>query len=265
MNIFKQELKMMLRSLIAYTIGMVAMFYFFLFFFDSFSSNTRVLDELLSNFPTEFRAAFGFSDVKMSELSGYLSFLYGYIVLIGAIFGMKLGISVLSEETRVKTADFLMSKPVKRYKIAAAKLAAILVCIALQNILMYSIAITGAMSKGDVKLTVTVFTLYNLSIFMVQLFFVGVGMFVSVLFRRIKAVMPITLAVVFMFYIIELINQSLLDEKLTYLTPFSYFKGAYIIEHSSYQLKYVVVDIAVFIILTLLGCLIYQRKDVHSV
>lgn len=265
MNIFKQELKMMFRSLISYTIGMLIMFYFFLFFFDSFSSNTRVLDELLSNFPKEFRAAFGFSDVKMSELSGYLSFLYGYIVLIGAIFGMKLGISVLSEETRVKTADFLISKPVKRYQIAAEKLAAVLVCIVLQNILMLAIAMPGALSKADDKLSAGVFTLFSLTILMVQLFFVGTGMFLSVLFRRIKAVMPITLAVVFMFYIIELINQSLLEEKLTYLTPFSYFKGAYIIEHSSYQLKYVAVDIAVFIIFTLLGCFIYQKKDVHSV
>ena len=90
-------------------------------------------------------------------------------------------------------------------------------------------------------------------------------MFTSVLFRKIKAVMPITLAVVFMFYIVELINQSLLEEKLTYLTPFSYFKGADIIANSSYEFKYVAVDIAVFIIFTLLGCLIYQKKDVHSV
>lgn len=265
MNIVKQEFKMTYKSLIYYTASMLAMVYIFLMFFETFSKDTAMLNELLSNFPQEFKAAFGFADVDLSKISGYLSFLFGYIVLFGAVYGMKLGISVLSEEARAKTADFLLSKPVKRLRVAAAKLSAVFVCIILQNILLYALILPVAMSKANGDLDIKIFTLMSFSVFLVQIFFVGIGMFISVLMRKIKSVMPVTLAVVFMFFIIELINQSLLEEKLTYLTPFSYFKGSDIISRIGYDPKYLAIDIAIFVIFTFLSFIIYKKKDVRAV
>lgn len=264
MNIVRQEFRMAYKSLIYYTVGMLAIVYIFLAYFETFSKDTAMLNELLSNFPPEFKAAFGFADVDLSKISGYISFIFGYVVLFGAVYGMKLGISVLSEETRAKTADFLISKPVKRLRIASAKLAAIFVCLILQNILLYALILPAAVSAAKGDLDVKIFTLISFSVFLVQVFFVGIGLFISVLMRKIKSVMPVTLAVVFMFFIIELINQSLLEEKLTYLTPFSYFKGSDIISRAGYDPGYLAIDIAVFALFTFLSLAIYRKKDIRA-
>jgi ABC-2 type transport system permease protein len=123
----------------------------------------------------------------------------------------------------------------------------------------------AARSAAKGSLNLKIFTLISFSVFLVQVFFVGIGLFISVLMRKIKSVMPVTLAVVFAFFIIELINQSLLDEKLTYFTPFSYFKGSDIISRTGYDPKYLAIDLAVFAVLTVLSLAIYRKKDIRAV
>lgn len=265
MNIVKLEIKMAMRSLISYTISIIAVFSIFLFFFDSFKEGAELMDTLLKNFPPEFKAAFGFSDVNLSEFNGYMSFLFSYVVLIGAVYAMKLGVSVLSEEERVKTSDFLISKPVKRYQIVNAKFASVMILIVLQNIV--SILVMWILSSSFIQeeFSAVVFFLMSGSMFLVQLFFIGVGLLLSVVLRKLKNVMPITLGVVFVFFIIELVNQSLMDAKIAYLTPFAYYKGSYIIANHAYPLKYVVVNLLVFFVLTACSYVVYHKKDVHSV
>ncbi|MCK8058682.1 MULTISPECIES: ABC transporter permease subunit [unclassified Fusibacter] len=265
MNMIRQELKMSVKTMIGYSLSIIVVFTVFLFFFDTFKTGAILMNTLLKNFPPEFKVAFGFSDVDLAQFSGYMSFLYSYIVLIGAVFGMKLGVSVLSEEARVKTSDFLLSKPVKRMQIVHMKLLSVLILIVSQNIITFLCTLAAAVIIIDEGFSFIVFTLMSLSVLLVQLFFVGVGLFISVIISKIKNVTPITLGVVFMFFIIELVNQSLLDSKLTYLTPFSYFKGSYIISHQAYDMKYVYLDLLIFICFTAITYVIYQKKDVHAV
>jgi ABC-2 type transport system permease protein len=265
MNILKQELKMSFRSWLYFTAGMLATLVIFASFFNIFKSDAALLDQLLQNFPQEFKAAFGFADVSLAEIDGYFSFLISYIVLIGAIYGMKLSVSLLSEEYRAKTSDFLLSKPVRRVWIVTSKFLAVLICLAAQNILLFGIGIAAVnLVVGD-SIDMGVFALLSFSNFFVQLFFVGIGLALAALLQKIKSVMPITLGVVFFFFIIELINESLLEKPLTYLTPFSYFKGSAILSSHSYDPAYLLIDLAVFVVFTLLGYWIYQKRDVHSI
>jgi ABC-2 type transport system permease protein len=237
----------------------------FLSFFSVFRDGAQLMNDLLQNFPPEFKAAFGFADVDLSTINGYLAFLTSYLVLIGAVFAMKLGVGVLSEETRAKTADFLYSKPVKRHQIVSGKLISTLINLVLQNIVLYIITLSGILIIGFEGLDVGIYTYFIFSILLVQLFFVGIGSFIAVLLKKIKAVMPITLSIVFLFFIIELINQSILDKALTYFTPFSYFKGSSILTNSGYEINYLIVDLLVFIVFTLFAYLLNEKKDIHSV
>ena len=266
MNILLQELKMTYRTLIAYTISMIAIFCFFLVFFESFSKDTAVLEKLLSNFPKEFKAALGLSDVNMSELIGYLSFLFNYLVLIGSIFSLKLSISALSEEIRTKTADFLFSKPVTRTQLFISKLLAVICNITIQNLIIFpAFYLIIFIFLPDQDLNFKIFTLMCLSIFLVQLFFIGIGFIVAVSFKKIRSVMPMTLGIVFLYFILEFINQSISDKKLALLTPFAYFKGSDIIKLSAFQGKYIACVLLVFILGSLISLFIYHKKDIPSV
>ena len=263
MNRFWQELKMSYGSFLSYTLGLLILYIAFLSIFESFRENAAILEEVLSNFPPEFKAAFGFSDVDLSKLPGYLSFLFGYIVLIGAIYSMKLGLSLVSEETRSKTADFLLTKPVTRTSIITVKLLAILFFILLQNIIFYITAfLSTSLLLNDDAISIWLFTCMCLSILLVQLFFAGVGMLCGTVFKKIKSVMPVTLGVVFVFYILEMINASVMDPTLSYMTPFSYFKGSEILKYNSLPLQFVILDLLLAILFISSSYFIYNKRDV---
>ncbi len=265
MNVLRMELKRTFPSWLAYTVSLAAVLVIFMTFFLGFREDAALLDELLQNFPIEFRAAFGFAHVDLSQVNGYLSFLAGYIVLIGAVYGMKLGVSLLSEEPRRKTTDFLLSRPVRRDSIFAAKLGAALIgCLAQNLVLVLAGLVSVPLIIGEGG-DAFVLTLLLLSTLLVQLFFLGIGQVVAVSFQRIKQVMPIALGVVFFFFIAEMINESLLEKALTYLTPFAYFQGSAILTRRGYDPVYLLIDLAVFAAATLVAGYIYRTRDLHAV
>jgi ABC-2 type transport system permease protein len=259
-----QELKRSFRSWLYFTLGMAATIVLFGSFFNSLKADVQLMNRLLENFPPEFKAAFGFADVDLSKIEGYFSFVSSYIVLIGAVFGMKQGVQLLSEEGRRHTADFLLTRPVRRIQVFFSKFAAILINLITQNIVLYAVGIVMIRLAIGENLDLGIFALLSFSAFFVQLFFAGLGLATAALAQRIKSVMPITLGVVFFFFIIELVNESLRDVKLSYLTPFAYFKGSDILSARGYNTPFLLIDLAVFVLFTALACLIYQKKDFHA-
>ncbi len=256
---------MSFRSWLYFTLSMLAVLWIFAGFFNAFTDDAAILDQLLKNFPPEFKAAFGFADVNLSEIDGYFSFLIAYVVLIGAVYGMKLGVDRLSEEGRRMTSDFLLTRPVRRDRIVTGKLAAVLICLAAQNLLVFLSGYASIHMLIDEPMDMGLFALMILSILLVQLFFAGIGFLIAAIAQKIKSVTPIALGVVFFFFIIELVNESLLDKNLTYVTPFAYFKGSGIIENRAFDPVYTAIDLAVFAVCVILAYRIFQKKDIRSV
>lgn len=264
MIILRQEIKLNFRSWLYFTVSLLAVLLIFAAFFNVFQEDAAILDKVLSNFPAEFKAAFGFSDLNLSDINGYLCFLMSYVVLIGAVFGMKLGVQVPTEEFRAKTSDFLLTRPIRRGRVMAEKFAAILLLLIVQNILLYALGLAGLQAMIHDPIDIGIFTLLVLSSLLVQLFFVGIGLTLAAAINRIKSVMAITLGVVFFFFIIELLNESLLEKGLTYITPFAYYKGSSILAQNGFDASYVIINLCVFIIFSAVGFIIYQKRDVHA-
>lgn len=110
------------------------------------------------------------------------------------------------------------------------------------------------------------FIMINLTMLLIQLIFLAVGMFVSVFFQRIKSVLPISLGFVFGFYMIgAILSTGKNDEALRFLSPFQYFKVTYIIEHSSYEIPYLILSAAIILRCIVASYVIYVRKDIHAV
>lgn len=265
MNIYIQELKMSVKSMVYWTIGMVAVLILYMSMFPSLSKEAATMQRVLSSFPPEIIKALGISAFDLSSLMGYYGYLFTYILLIASIYAMKSGISVLSEEVRAKTADFLLVKPISRIAIVNAKLMSVLTNILIQNI-FYGIAAFIVLNIiSEQSFDKNILMVINFSILMVQLFFIALGLLLSVLMKRIKTVLPITLGVVFGFFVLFLLYQSLTDSGLAYFTPFAYFDAAYIIKAGSYKSGFVALDITLIVIFTVLSYLIYNKKDMPSV
>ncbi len=265
MNIYLQELRMSVRSALYWTIGLLLTLFLFMMMFPTISKEAGLMQQVLSKFPPELMKAFGLSTLDFSTILGFYGFLFIYILLIGSIYAMKSGFSVLSEEIRTKTSDFLVTKPVSRLAIVTAKMMNVLTYIVIQNIIYIAGAFFIAHVVSDQAFNQKVFLLINVSLMFVQLFFVALGLFLSVMIRRIKTVLPITLGVVFGFFVLQLLNQTLGDAKLSYLTPFAYYDVSKIIKTTSYEPTYLIFNWVVIIIFIALTYIVYHKKDMPSV
>ncbi len=265
MNIYRQETSSNLLSMLYWTIGMLSGLLFFMFMFPAVSKEASVISDIISQFPPEVVKALGLNTLDLSTVLGFYSYVFVFILLVGAVYAFKLGISALSEEIRAKTADFLLSKPVGRAKIVSAKTLSVVTLLVLQNLIYVPLAFFVTRLTTQQDFDINIFLLINLTLILIELFFAALGLLLSVIIKRIKNVLPIALGAVFAFWIIQMLNQTLADPTLAYLTPFAYFDLAGIIASGGYEIRYLVTNIIVIILFTALAYFIYQRQDMPSV
>lgn len=265
MNIYRQEMKMSLRSMISWSLGLLLVLLFFMFMFTAISQDAALITQMTSQFPPAVVRALGLSSLDLSTVLGFYGYVYLFILLTGSVYALKSGISALSEEVRAKTADFLVSKPITRTTIVTAKIMSVITLVVLQTVIYIGGAFIITQLITNQYFDEATFLMINLSLFLVELFFVGLGLLLSVIIKRIKTVLPIALGIVFVFWILQMLNQSLADPILAYLTPFAYFDIAKIIATGSYETVYLFCDAILIAFFTVLTYIIYQHKDMPSV
>jgi ABC-2 type transport system permease protein len=256
---------MSLKSAIHATIALISVMLVFMMTFPVIAKDAELMNQVFSKFPPEFAKAIGLSTFNLSEVLGFYVFSFSYILLIGSIYAMKFGISVLSEEVRAKTSDFLVVKPVSRNAIVTAKLMSVISNLFFIDIVFISSAFIAANFISDKPFDTGIFLLINISLVLVQLFFVSFGLFLSVVIKKIRTVLPITMGVVFGFFVLHLLNESLEEVKLAYLTPFDYFDVEYIIANAGYKTSFLLLDAVLITVFIGLTYLIYNKNDMPSV
>lgn len=259
MNIYRQELRMLAPSAIYWSLGMLLCLLLFMLIYPPVAADVQGLESVLANFPLELRKALGLSSLNLGRLQEFYAFIFLYILLIGAVFAMKSGLAVLSEEARSKTVDFLLSKPVSRSIILIAKFLAVCTALLLQSIvfILFSFMIVRLYGSFSQSL----FLLITFSLIQMQLFFSALGLFLAAKVRRIRSVLPLALGIVFGFFLIQVINQSVGEPGLVYITPFAYFDPASIIQNGGYQTTLVIINLSISAVLVTAGYMAYRKKD----
>jgi ABC-2 type transport system permease protein len=222
--------------------------------------------ELLGNYPESVRAMLGIDLDTITSILGFYAMIFSFIALCGAIQAMNFGIAILSKESRERTADFLLVKPISRSTIITAKLLAALTMILITNVIFCVVTTLMAnMVKVD-DFSTTLFFMINLSLFFIQLIFIAIGMFVSVFFQKIKNILPISLGIVFGFYMVgALLSVDKKSDVARFISPFKYFDIPYILEHESYEVLYLVLSTVIVFVSVLATYIIYNKKDIHAV
>lgn len=265
MNIFLHELRACRKSTIIWTISLVALTALFMSMFPTFSKDAEEFKKLLEEFPVELRKAIGLSVDSIATLLGFFSYAFLYLKLAGAIQAMNLGTSILSKETREKTADFLLTKPVTRVQVVTSKLLAAVVSLVVTNIVFVTLTLLIASIVAGDDFSKKALLLVSLTLFLIQLMFLAIGILVSVIFPRIKSVISVSLGTVFGFFMLGMISSTTEDTGLRYLTPFNYFDSAYITKNMAYETSFLIVETIFFISAVTCSYYLYVKKDVHSV
>ncbi len=266
MNIFQHEFKMHLRSVITWSVAVAVLILVYVSLFSSFAQDAELLNEMMANFPEQLLTAFGLNGVNLATVLGYFSFVFLFVQICLAIQAANYGFSLVSIEEREWTADFLLAKPVGRSQILTSKLLAALSGLTITNIVVW-ISSFGFINlfRGDRTYETNLLLLLLLSIVVFQLFFLSVGLVISLLVKRIRSVTPYSMALGFGMYVLSVFGDMLGESALEKITPFKHFDPNYIIQHGAYDVPLVLISVAVIVISLVGSYVLYTRRDIPAV
>jgi ABC-2 type transport system permease protein len=265
MNIFRQEFNMNLRSVITWSVAVATLILVFVSLFSSFAQNAALLNEMMANFPEELLAAFGMTGVDLTTILGFFSLAFLFVQICLAIQAANYGFSLVSIEEREWTADFLLAKPVGRTQILTSKLLAALSGLIITDIVVWIASfLCITLFKGDVTYEPSSLLLLLLSIVPFQLFFLAVGLVISLLVKRVRSVTPYAMALAFGMYVLSAFGDMLGEVALEKITPFKHFEPNYIIQHGAYDLPLVLISVSAIVISLLGSYVLYTRRDIPA-
>ena len=208
-----------------------------------------------------FTAAFGMNRLNFGTLTGFYAIECGNILGIGGAFYASLtAIGILAKEEKERTAEFLLTHPVRRVRILSEKLAAVFLQITGLNIISFLLAIGSVAAIGE-EIPWKELGLLHLAYFLLQLELAGICFGISAFLRRSGLGIGLGIATV-MYFLNIIANISEKAEFLKYITPFGYAEGADII--SSGRLDMGMLLVGLVFLLAGVGAAYwkYCRKDI---
>ena len=264
MNIYLQDLRSLRKSVLIWAASLSFVVVFYMALYPTFSKDSRLVAAVMSNLPQSAKDMMGISPETFTTMLGFYTFTLTYLILCGAVQAMNTGMGVLAKEASGKTADFLLTKPVSRANVLSAKLLAALTALAFTSIVVLAVALLMASSVSAQALDYALFLKLSLPLFFVQVIFAVLGFFIAAIAPKIKAVLPLSLSIVFLFFIIGLIQSALKYKDLRFLTPFKYFDLDYILVHASYEGIFAAFSMSIIAVSVTLSFLVYINKDISA-
>jgi ABC-2 type transport system permease protein len=264
MNIYKHELRTNFRSVLIWSGSIAALILLFMSIYPGFASDAALLEQMMSKFPRELLIAFGMTNMDWSSVLGYFGLVFLFCQICLAIQAANYGFSLVSIEENELTADFLLAKPVSRIQIMNSKFLAALTSLTITNIVVWiaSFLFINIFNNGKAYSTGALVMLL-LSILVFQLFFLTVGLIISLLVKRVRNVTPFSMALVFGLYILNAFGGMLGDESLEVISPFKHFDPNYILKNAAFD-PLVLVSITIILISVVASYLLYGRRNMIS-
>ncbi|TLG72919.1 ABC transporter permease subunit [Culicoidibacter larvae] len=263
MSIFRYECKANLKITLIWAVSLLALAIFFIILYPSFGQDVDKLNQVLAAYPPELVKALGLGD--LTSFAGFYGYAILYATLCAAIQATNLGIGILSKEGRVKTADFLLTKPVSRGAVVSAKLAAaVMMLLITQIVFVAGSTIAAILIAGD-SVDMTTFMQINLGLVITQYVFFAIGFMIAGLLQKIRSVITLSLGIVFTFFALGLLDSVLDKDWLRYFIPFKYFDAPSIIANGGLEMQFVAVSVGVIIACIAAAYVMYLRRDVHAV
>jgi len=265
MNIYLHEFKAKLRSMLIWSASIAALLIVFMSISSSFSAQSALLSQAMANFPRALLIAFGMENMDMSTVLGYFGLIFLFCQICLAIQAANYGFGLVSIEESELTADFLLAKPVGRTKIMTSKLLAALTALTITNIVVWIVSFIclGLFAKGQ-EYSARSLVILLLSIVVFQLFFLSVGMAISLLVKRVRSVTPFSMGLVFGLYILNAFGGMIGEKSLEIISPFKHFDPNYILKHAAWDLPLVLISVTIIVISMVASYLLYARRNIPS-
>ncbi len=265
-NIYLHEFRTRLKSVLTWSLALTGLILFFFSIFPSFAEQAELTNQLLLKFPPALLEAFGMNRMDLSTILGFFSLILVFVQLCLAIQASNYGFGLVSIEESELTADFLLSKPVSRGQVLTAKLLAALSSLLVTDLvvaLATFIAITLFNGGRTYELRTLVLLLVSMPV--LQLFFLSIGLVISLLVKRVRSVTPYSLGLSFGAYVLNAFAGVFGDVKLEYITPFKHLDPVYIVEHTAFDTPLILINLAVTLIALGVSYWLYIHRDIPAV
>ena len=265
MNIYSREVKNRLKSALIWSVSIFLLVMLFMPFYNGFAADETIWEMVLENYPQELLQAMGMTGVNMSTVIGYFTMCMLFIQICLAVQASQYGFSILSEEERDMTADFLLTKPIKRNKIFFSKLFAALTGLFITNATVWATTFFCLkVFTGDHEYDPVMFVKMLSVLILFQLFFLGVGLVISVSVKKIKSVLSYSMGLAFGMYIISTIGSIVGENTLAYITPFKYFEPNTLILEGKYDPVMIIICIAVIFASLIASYVLYNKRNIRT-
>jgi beta-exotoxin I transport system permease protein len=269
MNIFVRELKANLKSLLIWGVIVVLFVMVGVSKFSAYYHNPEML-AVIDAMPEGMVAAFNLTGFfNLTTVTGFFGLMFSYYALLLSIAAAMWGSDIISKEERDKTVEFSLTLPVTRSRLVTAKtLAALVNCIALLLITWGASLVSVARYEPEPGFQ-HFLALCMLAIFIMELIFLAIGIFLGCAMRRYKRVTSVAVAVLLGTYflsIIQALNEDL--DFLKYFSPFKYFDAAKLLQgilnhKSGFDLTFIGLSLAIIVACMVGAYLTYSRRDLY--
>ena len=265
-NIYIHELRTRLKSVLIWSLALTTMILFFFSLFPAFADQAALMNQMLEKFPPALREAFGLGNMDLATVLGFYSFIFIFVQLCLAVQAANYGFGLVSIEESEMTADFLLSKPVSRAEVLISKLLAALTSLTITNLVVWLVSFVSIiLFRGNRDYDTGTLLLLLISIVILQLFFLGVGLVISLLVKRVRSVTPYSLGLAFGAYVLNAFSGVFADVKLEYITPFKHLDPAYIVRNGAFDTPLVMLNMAVTLISLVSSYWLYIHRDIPAV
>ena len=265
MNIYSREIKDKLKSAMIWSFSLFLLVLLFMSLYPGFATDETIWEMVLENYPEVMLKAMGMTGVNMATVIGFFTFCMLFAQICFAVQASIYGFSILSEEERDMTADFLLTKPIRRSKVFFSKLAAALTALVITNAAFWgSTYLCISLFNGGHKYDPKVFAQMLSVLILFQLFFLGVGMVISVSVKKIKSVLSYSMGLAFGMYIVSASGSIIGEERLSYITPFKYFEPNSFITEGGYETAMIIICSAVIVVSISAAFFLYNRRNIRT-
>jgi ABC-2 type transport system permease protein len=263
MTIFNNELKQIKRSTLIWASILAVLIIMMLpVYIRMVSGGGLPLDNISDN---AFFESMGTSMEILVTPIGMYSFLTFFILFATSMYGMNLGLGMMTKEYRQSSADFLMTKPYSRTMIYFSKVMAAATSIVTIGLFYMAASLIAMRRSVETGFSMRSVALIALPIILVPLMMLFLGMLVGTVFSRLRTTIILSTGVIFLSYANGSVSRIAGIGALRYLSPLHYFNAASVIVDNVYETRFVLVFIVSCLVLVFLGLRIFQKKDIATV
>jgi len=263
MNIFFRELKANFKSLIIWSVVVALLVVIGTAKFSAYYNNPEML-AILDAMPPAMLDAFNMRAFNLTTLVGFYGVMFTYYALLLSIAAAMWGSDIISKEERDKTVEFSLTLPVTRSRVITAKALAALVNCILLLLVTWGVSIAAAQAYNPDSAFMDFLTLQMQALFMLQLIFLAIGLFLGCALKQYKRAGSLAVAVLLATYFFSVISG--LHEKLDFLkyfSPFKYFDAGELYRAGQLNGQFLLLSVVIIVVAMAGAYWTYNRRDLY--